>query len=233
MHCLADIALKSGEEPQDVQVALYLEPTKMVPANQAFFVVGSKAKGTMTMTSKLAFQSKEDAENFAKSCGGKVMSFAEAFALAKEGVAKENKVINERRIKMGKIVEPVHGKDRCAVCQMYPARYTRDKCQLQTKQGQVYQFCSTQCMFKFLADSSKYAKTNVTPFLVWVIDYPTETWFGAKAAYYVVGSKSQGPMGPEAFAFANLKDAKDFAAEHGGQVLTFKEVSVDKIMAEQ
>ena len=108
----------------------------------------------------------------------------------------------------------------------------KDKCQIQTKDGQVYQFCSTQCMFQFLKDSKKYAKTSVTPFLIWVVDYPTENWIGGKTAYYVVGSKLQGPMGPEAFAFNNLKDAKDFATQQGGQVLKFDEVTIDKIMAQ-
>jgi len=230
-HCLADVALKSGEEPKNVMVATYMEPGKTIPAESASFVVGSKAKGTMSMTSKIAFASAEEAEKFVQSCGGKLMSYGEVLALAKESISKENKVINERRIKSGKIAEPVDNKDECIVCKMYPARYPNNKCQLQTKDGSIYHFCSTQCLFAFLSDSAKYAKADVKPMLVWVVDYPTGTWIGAKTAYYVVGSKAQGPMGPEAFAFDKLEAAKSFAGKEGGEVLTMKEVTIDKIMA--
>ncbi|MGA7874646.1 MAG: nitrous oxide reductase accessory protein NosL [Desulfoferrobacter sp.] len=230
-HCLADVAIKAGEEPKNVMVTLYLEPPKMIPAEIASFVVGSKAKGTMSMTSKLAFSSPEEAQKFAESCGGKVMSFGEAFAIAKEPITQENKVINQRRIKSGKIVEPVDGKDQCIVCQMYPARYAKNKCQLSTMSNQVYHFCSTHCLFNFLQDSKKYAKTEVKPVMIWVVDYPTGTWISGKTAYYVVGSKVDGPMGQEAIAFSRQSDAKDFAAKQGGKVLTLQEVTMDKIMA--
>lgn len=230
-HCLADVALKSGEEPKNVMVATYMDPNRMIPAESASFVVGSKAKGTMSMTSKIAFASPDEAEKFAQSCGGEAMSYGEVLALAKESISKENKVINERRIKAGKIVEPIDKKDECIVCKMYPARYANNKCQLQTKDGKVYHFCSTQCLFAFLKDSAKYTKDEVKPMLVWVVDYPAGTWIGAKTAYYVVGSKAQGPMGAEAFAFDKMEAAKSFAEKEGGEVLTMKEVTIDKIMA--
>jgi copper chaperone NosL len=230
-HCLADVALKSGENPKNVMVALYMEPTKMIPVEKASFVVGSKAKGTMSMTSKIAFSSPEEANEFSKSCGGKVMGYGEVLALAKEAIAKENKMINKRRIKKGKIVEPIDKKDECIVCKMYPARYPKFKNQLRTKDGKVYHFCSTQCLFAFLKDSAKYTKAEVKPMMIWVVDYPTGTWIGAKTAYYVVGSKAEGPMGPEAFAFDKIEGAKSFAEKNGGEVLTMKEVTIDKIMA--
>ncbi|MDY0039133.1 MAG: nitrous oxide reductase accessory protein NosL [Desulforhabdus sp.] len=230
-HCLADIAIKSGEDPRNVMVAEYTEPGRMTPAENASFVVGSKAKGTMTMTSKIAFVSAEEAQKFAQTCDGKVMTYSEVLALAKESISKENKAINERRIKTGKIVEPVDNKDECIVCKMYPARYPNNKCQLQTQDGEVYHFCSTQCLFAFLSNSAKYATTEVKPAMVWTVDYPTGTWIGSKTAYYVVGSKTQGPMGPEAFVFDRLEEAKSFAAKEGGEVLTMKEVTPDRIMA--
>lgn len=228
-HCLADVALKSGEDPKNVKVASYQEPNEMIPAETAWFVVGSKAKGTMSMTSKLAFSSQQEAQKFADTCGGKVMSFAETLALAKESIAKENKVINERRLEAGKIVEPVDGKDQCIVCQMYPARYPNNKAQVQTSGNQVYHFCSTQCLFEFLENSQKYEKTGSKPMMIWVVDYPTGNWISARTAYYVVNSKAQGPMGAEAFAFDNQKAAKTFADKEGGQVLTVKEVTVQKL----
>lgn len=54
IRCLADMSRNLGEEPHDVRAALYLEPEKTVPADEAVYVVGSSAAGTMTMRSKVA-----------------------------------------------------------------------------------------------------------------------------------------------------------------------------------
>ena len=101
-HCLADMALKSGEKPQNVKVALYTEPKTMIPADKAYFVVGSSAKGTMTMKSKIAFASIPEAEEFAQSCGGKVMRYDDTLELAKAGVQKENEMIVKRPSRLTK-----------------------------------------------------------------------------------------------------------------------------------
>jgi nitrous oxide reductase accessory protein NosL len=230
-HCLADIALKSGEEPKNVQVAQYLDPAKMIPAQEAFFVVGSKAKGTMTMKSKIAFPSKAEADKFAASCGGEVVEFQKALTMAKAGIAKENPMLLSKRLKKGVIVEPVDQTDKCPVCGMSPAKHPKHKCQVITKEKQVYHFCSTNHLFEFLNDSGKYAKSEVTPFRIWVVDYPTGAWVGGKTAYYVVGSGIKGPMGAEAVAFDNKKAAGEFAGKEGGKVLTFSGVTMDAIAA--
>ena len=201
----------------------------MEPGEEAFFVVGSKAKGTMTMKSKIAFPSKVEAETFAGSCGGEVVGFRKALTMAKAGIAKENPMLVKRRLKKGVIVEPVDNKDRCPVCNMYPARYPKHKCQIITKQKNVYHFCSTQCLFEFLRHAQKYVKTDVKPFRIWVIDFPAGVRISGKTAYYVVGSGKQGPMGYEAFAFDKKKAAGDFARKEGGKVLTFSKVGIEDI----
>ena len=93
LHCLADVARKSGEPPRNVQVALYTRPEALHPAEHAVFVVGSSARGTMTMQSKIAFPNQTAANRFIPSCGGKTASFQETFALAHQGVSKENQKI--------------------------------------------------------------------------------------------------------------------------------------------
>ena len=52
---------------------------KFIPAIQAFYVVGSSKKGTMSSVSKYAFAKKIDADIFAKEFGGKVMKFYDAY----------------------------------------------------------------------------------------------------------------------------------------------------------
>ena len=58
-------------------------------------------------------------------------------------------------------------------------------------------------------------------------DKPVGHWIDAKKAFYVFGSKRLGSMGPTAGAFASEADAKAFAAEQGGKVLRFDEVTPD------
>ncbi len=228
-HCLADRAVKSDEDPQNVKVALYLDPQKMIPAEQAFFVVGSKAMGTMTMKSKIALSSKDEAEKFRRSCGGKVVGFRQALTTAKAGIAKENPMLREKRLKKGVIVEPVDNKSHCSVCNMYPARYPRHKCQIITQAKETYHFCSTQCLFEFLSHPRKYIQKDVVPLRIWAIDFPAGVWISAKTAYYVVGSGNLGPMGPEAIVFDHKRAAGDYARTEGGKVLTFNQVTIDAI----
>ena len=230
LHCLADVARKSGEAPRNVQVALYTRPAAMHPAQHAFFVVGSSARGTMTKQSKIAFANQNAADRFIRFCGGQLTSFDSAFKLARQALPQENKMIAAKRKAKNKVVEPGDNQDRCPVCEMYPARYPRHKNQLHARDNTVYHFCSTQCLFTFLADSYAYAGRPVEPFLLWVVDYETRAWVSARTAYYVVGAGEAGPMGREAFAFDRKSAAEAFSRQHSGKVLPFNAITPDRIM---
>ena len=231
LHCLAEATMNAGATPENIQAALYLSPDKTIPAQEAFYVIGSKARGTMTMQSKLAFATKEEAEKFAGTCGGSVATFDAAYQAASTSIAKENQMINKNRVSKGKIVEPVDNKDICPVCDMYPARYPKNKCQLQTMDGEVIHFCSTQCLFEYLKNPGKYGKPALKSKFVWVVDYDNGQWIYANAAYFVIGTEVAGPMGKEAYPFVNKKIAQNFAAAHSGKILRFAEVTIEKIMS--
>ena len=145
----------------------------MIPAKNAFFVIDSKATGTMTMTSKPAFDSKNEAKKFAESCGGQVVAFQDALRLAKQGIPAEKPMLFKRRLKKGVIFEPIDDKDTCTVGGMVPVRYPKNKCRIITKDRKVYHFCSTHCLFEFLNDTTKYVKTAAKPLKIRVKDYPT------------------------------------------------------------
>lgn len=229
-HCLADWAIKSGREPENVRLTVYHQPEKSIPAEKAFIVIGSAAAGTMSPVSKVVFADKPSAEKFAQSCGGEVVDYSRALLAAKSNVAKENKMINGRRIKKGKIVEPTEG-DHCVVCGMFPMRYPYGKCQIRTKKGRTIHFCSTQCLFAFLGRQTLYVKSPVTPFLVWVVDRTSGMWISGRTAFYVIGStKVFGPMGYEAFPFALLEDADAYSVENGGKVANYGAVTIDKVV---
>jgi copper chaperone NosL len=56
-------------------------------------------------------------------------------------------------------------------------------------------------------------------------DKPRGHWFDAKSGFYVVGSKRHGSMGPTIASFAAEPDAGKFAAEFGGKVLRYAEIT--------
>lgn len=231
LHCLADRSAKSGEQPQDVQVALYLAPGTMVSAVGAYYVVGSNAPGTMSPNSKLAFADEQSAQRFAADCGGRVMGFADALSVAAAALPAENRMIAEKRLKAGKIVLPTDNQDRCRVCEMFPARYPRHRCQLRLGSTPPLHFCSTQCLFSYL---SRMPAADRGAAMVWVTDTPTGDWISALTAFYVVDSGKLGPMGFEAFAFAEKTVAEAFVEKAGkGRVLGFEAVTPEMITGAQ
>ena len=58
-------------------------------------------------------------------------------------------------------------------------------------------------------------------------DNPLGQWIDARQAFYVVGSKRHGSMGPTIASFAQRADAEKFAAEHGGKVYPFADITAD------
>jgi nitrous oxide reductase accessory protein NosL len=225
-HCLADWIIKSGHEPANVKLTVYHQPDRMVPAEAAVIVMGSAAKGTMSPVSKIVFADPTTAESFARTCGGEVVTYRRALAVATSKVTNENKMINSRRLKKGKIVEPAED-DHCPVCNMLPARYPYGKCQIKPRQGDTIHFCSTQCLFAFLGKPERYVPAPIDPLLVWVVDRETGMWISGRTAFYVVGStKVLGPMGYEALPFNSLAAAEAFASSNGGKAMNFKDVSI-------
>jgi len=54
---------------------------ELINAKSAYYVVGSKVKGTMSMVSKIAFAKEGDAKAFQKEFGGKIVDFDTAFKI--------------------------------------------------------------------------------------------------------------------------------------------------------
>jgi nitrous oxide reductase accessory protein NosL len=227
-HCLADWILKTGQEPTNVMLTVYHQPGTAIAARDAAIVIGSAAAGTMSPVSKIVFADRSAAENFVNSCNGELADYTKALETAKASVAKENTMINARRLKKGKIVEPDEHVS-CPVCGMLPVRYPYGKCQIKSKAGQTLHFCSTQCLFAFLGKPDSYVDQSVDPLLIWVVDRNSGMWFSGRAAFFVIGStKVLGPMGYEALPFNSLKEAEAFTVPNGGNVVVFDQVTIEK-----
>ncbi len=91
LSCVVILSMKLGESPQKVKVAEYLRPERMLDAERAFYVIGSRAPGTMTRVSKLAFSDRAGAEDFIKRYGGRLSDFDEAFREAESEVLRLRK----------------------------------------------------------------------------------------------------------------------------------------------
>lgn len=61
-------------------------------------------------------------------------------------------------------------------------------------------------------------------------DAPRGHWIDANNAWYVHGSKRDGSMGPTIASFALDTDAAKFAAEYGGKVTRFADISADMVV---
>ena len=224
IRCLTDMARKAGLPAENVKVALYLKPEKVIPADKAIYVIGSKARGTMTMRSKLAFAGQENADAFIKIHEGMSTDYAGALAAATTELDASYKKIEEKRLKKGMIVEP-DPESRCQVCNMYPARYPKHKSQVQISDGSTVHFCSTQCLVAFKVEPEKYIKKPTQIKATWVQVFPEGGWEYADGLYYLTGSSILGPMGPEALPFRLQKDAAKMAAEKGGKVYRYPELT--------
>ena len=86
LHCLAEV-INSGTKVSDIKV-VDAKSLKWIDAKKAYYVVGSKVKGTMSRTSKYAFANISDAKEFQHLKGGKIMTFAQALAVAKKDFKK-------------------------------------------------------------------------------------------------------------------------------------------------
>lgn len=223
IRCMADISMKADETPKNIMVALYTKPEKMVSAGDASYVVGSSAKGTMTMKSKIAFASKDEAQKFAGDNGGNVMDFSSTYAVASKELEMSRANIDTMRKKAGKIKIPL-GDRRCVTCGMYPSKYPQHRAQILTSDGKTQHFCSTRCLVNYQADPKQYSKRPPMAKAVWVTVYPDGDYDYADGLYYVVGSKVLGPMGMEALPFRKKVDAHSFAKKEGGKVMRFNEV---------
>ena len=124
--------------------------------------------------------------------------------------------------------------DECHLCGMIIEGFAGPKGAASHKTDEVVRkFCSTRDMFAYYLDPEN--KRNIAQMLVHdMSQVPWETpqdelFINAKEAYYVVGSSKRGAMGSTLASFAEKPVAVKFAAEFGGELLTFEQITLDKI----
>ncbi|WP_421716853.1 nitrous oxide reductase accessory protein NosL [Arcobacter arenosus] len=83
IHCLTEDLKIKKLSLKNIKV-VDVTTLKFIDAKSAFYVVGSRQKGTMSMVSKYAFANKKDAFVFSKKYGGEVVDFQKAMEKAME-----------------------------------------------------------------------------------------------------------------------------------------------------
>lgn len=98
IRCLAVDMQEYKIDLKDVKVVDF--PTnKLIDAKSAHYVVGSDVRGTMTKVSKLAFESKEAAEDFSMQNGGDIVSFESALKIANESLDSDVAMVQNKKDK--------------------------------------------------------------------------------------------------------------------------------------
>lgn len=82
IHCLED-HLGEGIELKNPMV-VDVTTLKFIDATKAYYVVGSRIRGTMSKISKYAFLKMDDAQKFQMQNGGEIMDFYKALEIARE-----------------------------------------------------------------------------------------------------------------------------------------------------
>ncbi len=214
IHCLYEAT--QGIIPEDAKVVDTIT-LELIDVKKAFYVVGSKVRGTMTRTSSYAFGSENDAQTFVTDNGGKIMNFEQAYAVAAEDFPKDfAKPTPSKLTTSAKIEVPQDAK--CPVCGMFVAKYPQWVAMIEGEKA--FYFDGVKDMMKF------YFAQKMSANKLFVSDYYKLLKLEATKAFYVQGSNVYGPMGSELVPFATQEEALSFAHDHNGQkVLSFDEIT--------
>lgn len=120
----------------------------------------------------------------------------------------------------------------CSLDGMTLADFPGPKAQIHYATGEPDYFCDTVEMFSIYLQPEQ--KKRITGIFTqdmgktaW--EKPQGNWIDAKQAFYVLGSKKIGSMGPTLATFGHQHDAENFAKEFGGKVLPFDKVKPDMV----
>ncbi len=116
----------------------------------------------------------------------------------------------------------------CSLDGMTLADFPGPKAQIHYAIGSPDFFCDTMEMFSiYLQPEQQKRITGIFTQDMGKTDWekPKDNWIDAKSAFYVLGSKKHGSMGPTLAAFSQQQDAENFSKTFGGKVLRFDEVT--------
>lgn len=122
--------------------------------------------------------------------------------------------------------------DSCSLDGMSLLDFPGPKAQIHYANGEKDLFCDTTEMFSIYLQPEQQKRvvgifTQDMGKASW--EEPRGSWIDAKQAFYVLGSKRHGAMGPTIASFAQQKDAETFTATYGGQVYRFDQITMNMV----
>ena len=119
------------------------------------------------------------------------------------------------------------------LCGMFLKQYPGPESQIIYRNGKTYFFCDTVELFEWIHLKSVAVRV---PLVMYVQDmahnsweHPDDNFINAKNAYYVIGSKRMGCMGPTFVSFSSRTAAGKFIEKYGGKIYKFNEITVKMI----
>lgn len=104
----------------------------------------------------------------------------------------------------------------CQVCGMWIDLYQRTECELAYNDGKTEHVCGVACMLRVVQEKGVDSFQSIR-----VKDWNKGTDLDARNAWYSIGSQLIPDMIPNFIAFSDRNDAEAFAAEKGGEVISF------------
>ena len=98
LHCLAIDMKEYGIDTNNIKV-IDAKSEKLIDATKAFYLIGSRINGTMSKTSKLAFESKDEAKIFKKKYRGKIVNFDTALKKAQQSLKTDTLMVQKKKDK--------------------------------------------------------------------------------------------------------------------------------------
>ncbi len=119
---------------------------------------------------------------------------------------------------------------KCPVCGMFVYKYPKWAAHM-VVDSKDYYFDGVKDMLKyyFFDEDFKYDREKISK--VEVRDFYSLESITATKAFYVIGSKIYGPMGNELIPFKTQKEAKNFIADHDGELIEFSKVTPEMVMS--
>lgn len=127
--------------------------------------------------------------------------------------------------------EPGQG-TACALDGMVLNDYPGPKAQVHFAEGAPEFFCDlTELFATLLAPEQKRPVAGMFVQDMAKADWaqPRGHWIDAKSAFYVVGSKKHGSMGPTFGSFSTMQDAEAFVKKEGGSVHRFEQITLEMV----
>jgi copper chaperone NosL len=126
--------------------------------------------------------------------------------------------------------------DECHLCGMIISRFPGPKGEAFTRHNEkALMFCSTVDLFSWLLQPDVTGQVEA----VYVHDMGQTSWehpqddafIDARQAWYVAGSDRRGAMGPALAAFAEQHAAAEFARQHGGRVIAYRDIDLELLQS--